>query len=214
MSTPAAQVLSNAAAAAAPASGTSAGSTPAAGAAGTTPAPGAANASQFWASWNLPEQKETRDWVQNKNYESPFTLAKTAQQLERETATLRAGKGYPIDTKNADGTLVPPPADAVKAWKLLTGVPETADKYEIPTPENNPYPQFKTYMAQEMLDAHVPAAMATRMAQGYERAVAKMEAEIRAQEDVQSTAALKELEVQWGPQYQERMALAARGKDW
>jgi hypothetical protein len=212
MSTPASQALSGANA--------SPGGTPPAPSGGTPPAavPGgaapaaatpAANQTAFWSSWNAPEQKETREWVQNKNYADPFTLAKTAQSLERETATLRAGKGYP--TPGQDGKIDP---NAQKAWNALTGVPETADKYDIPIPDGNPYPQFKGFMQEALHKAGVPAAMAPALARGYEEAVQKMEAQIRETENTQSAQQLVELQNQWGAQYQERVALAQRGKEW
>lgn len=215
MSTPASQALSSAGGAA-PAGG----STPPAGA-GAAPAGGggAAPGTQavpagFWDGWTAPEQKEVRDWAANKRYETPFVLAKTAHQLEREAATLRAGKGYPVETTKADGTLAPPEPQSIAAWNALTGVPESADKYDIPLPADNPYPQFKTFMAEEMFAAHVPAAMATRLAAGYERAVQKMEASIKTEEDRVSAAALAELQNTWGANFKERMAFAARGSAW
>ena len=220
MSTPAANVLSGstgapqntgspgAAAAAATGAAANAGGNP--GAAGGA---GAANQSQFWNSWDKPEQKETRDWVANKNYADPFTLAKTAHQLEREAATLRSAKGYPVDKPGADGKPVRD-ENAWKAWNSTVGVPESPDKYEIPVPDGNPYPQFKQYMAEEFHKAGVPAAMATQLARGYESAVGRMEAQIREQENAASTQALSELEHSWGAQYQERIALAQRGQAW
>lgn len=213
MSTPAAEVLSgaNAGTSAGPgAAGAAGGNAGAAGAAGATGSGGtAANQTQFWSAWNAPEQKETRDWIANKNYADPFTLAKTAQGLEREAATLRAGKGYP--TPGQDGKVDP---NVQKAWNTLVGVPETADKYEIPVPEGNPYPQFKGFMQEALHKAGVPAAMAPALARGYEEAVQKMEAQIRETENTQSAQQLLELQGQWGAQYQERVALAQRGKEW
>jgi hypothetical protein len=213
MGTPASQALSSGAAASGSGSQPGSGAaSPGAGGAAVPAAGGGAPggaAQGFWSSWNLPEQKETRDWVANKAYADPFTLAKTARDLEREAATLRAGKGYP--TPGADGKIDP---NADKAWRALTGVPETADKYDIPLPENNPYPQFKGFMAEELLKAGVPAAMAPALARGYEAAVAKMETQLREQENTQSQEALLQLQSSWGSNYQERMAMAARGKDW
>lgn len=207
MSTPAAAAMNDAnAAAAAPAGGA-----PAAGAPAAAPA---ANASQFWSTWTTPEQKETRDWIANKNFADPFTLAKTAQGLEREAATLRSAKGYPSDVKNADGSITAADPNARKAWNTAVGVPETPDKYDIPVPETNPYPQFKQFMAEEFHKAGVPAAMATQLAKGYESAVGKMEAQLRESENTQSQLGLKELENTWGAQYQERMAFAKRGQEW
>lgn len=211
MSTPAAEVLSgaNAGGATPAASGGGAAAAVPGGAAPSGATGAAANQTQFWSTWNAPEQKETREWVANKNYADPFTLAKTAQTLEREAATLRAGKGYP--TPGADGKVDP---NAQKAWNTLTGVPETADKYDIPVPEGNPYPQFKGFMQEALHKAGVPAAMAPALARGYEEAVQKMEAQIRETENTQSAAQLAELQNTWGAQYQERVALAQRGKEW
>lgn len=217
MSTPAAQVLNDANSggnSGAPAGGVPTGGASAPAGAGGAAAPNAANQTQFWNSWDKPEQKDTRDWVANKNYADPFTLAKTAQGLEREAATLRATKGYPTDVTNPDGSVTKADENARKAWNAAVGVPETADKYDIPLPAGNPYPQFKTYMAEAFHQAGVPAAMATSLAKGYESAVAKMETQMREQENTQSQQQLAELERTWGAQYQERIALAGRGKEW
>jgi hypothetical protein len=201
MSTPAAAALSDA------------GGAPAAPAPGAAPAAPAASPNAFWNGWSAPEQKETREWVANKNYPDTFTLAKTAQSLEREAATLRAGKGYPVDKPGADGKPVRD-ENAWKAWNTLTGVPESPDKYEIPVPEANPYPQFKGYMAEEFHKAGVPAAMATQLAKGYESAVARMEAELQKAENTASEQGLAQLKDTWGANFQERMAIAGRGKEW
>jgi hypothetical protein len=231
MSTPAARALDSAAGGGAPGgagAGAPGGTSPGAGAGGGAPgqgagAPGGAGKEGFWTAWKAPEQAEIATWAANKNYPDTFTLARTARDLEREAATLRQGKGYPafkLDPQTKQPIVDPDTKLPVidenerKAWRTLTGVPESADKYEIPVPENNPYPNFRTYMAEELLNADVPAAMAPRLAQGYERALQRLEAEQRQQEDSASELALKELERAWGPQYQERMALANRGKTW
>lgn len=215
MSTPAAAVLDGAA------GGSGAGAAPVA---ATPPggAPGGAAASNqpFFDSWlpaTAPENKDTRDWLANKNFADPATLVKSYRGLETEASALRATanlKGYPVDKVNADGTVIKAEDNAVKAWRTTMGVPETADKYEIPIPSANPYPQFAQYMKEGMLEANVPAAMAPKLAAAYEAAVQKMETELRASENTKSQEALMELQRAWGPQYQERTALAARGKDW
>lgn len=205
MSVPAAAVIPDAAAPAAAA--------PAAPSA--TPAPAANQA--FWDSWQAPEQKEVRDWVANKNYADPFTLAKTAQGLEKDAATLRSQvslKGYPADKVNPDGTVLKADQNAVKAWRETMGVPETPDKYDIKLPTTSPYPQFQTYLQAMMHEAVVPAAMAPALAKGYEAAVTRLETELRERETADSKLKLAELERAWGPQYAERTSLAARGKEW
>jgi len=201
MGTPADQAMAGAKGGAAPAGGGS----PNGGA-----APGGGSANQpFFAAWDKPEQAEIRAWAQNKNYPDTFTLARTARDLEREAATIRQGKGYPVPGQDGKED-----ENAVKAWRALTGVPESADKYDLAVPAENPYPQFKAYVAEELLKAHVPGAMATRISRGYEAAMQRMETELRAQEDTASTEGLKQLERDWGPQYQERMGIANAGKSF
>lgn len=210
MSTPAAAVLNDAGAAAgSPAAGTPGAPVLPPGAPGTATVPAG-----FWDSWKAPEQKEVRDWVANKAYADPFVLAKTARDLDREAGTLRQLKGYPADAIGADGTVPKEQEGRVSAWSTAMGVPETADKYDIPLPANNPFPEFKNFMAEELRLARVPAAMAPALARGYERAVQKMEAKLKEAENTQSQIQLAELQHAWGSNYQERIAYAARGKAW
>lgn len=204
MSTPSGAAMADATKGGAPSSGV-----PPGGSNGAPPA----GSQGFWSGWTQPEQKETRDWAANKAYADPYVLARSARDWEREAATLRAGKGYPEDKPGADGK---PARDenAWKAWNALVGVPEKADQYDIPLPENNPYPQFKAYMAEELHKAGVPARMAPALARGYESAVARLETELRAQEDAKSTEGLRQIEQEWGANYRERMAVADRARAW
>jgi hypothetical protein len=169
----------------------------------------------FWSDWKAPEQKDIREWAANKNYSDTFALAKTARELEQQMGTLKAARpGYPTPELTADGKPTPAYEAARKAWNMTAGVPETADKYDIPVPAENPYPQFKTYMAQALHEVGVPGAMATELTKAYNAAVGKMEAEIRTQEDRTSQEKMLELERAWGSNYQERVAFAGRGKQW
>ena len=226
MSTPAAAALSGTSAATpAPGAGGAPGGAaavqPGAGGGGAGPAGGGASNQPFFDSWlpaAAPENKDTRDWLANKNFADPATLVKSYRAIETEASTLRSAanlKGYPVDKVDpTTGAVTKADENQVKAWRTTMGVPETADKYEIPLPSTNPYPQFAQFMKEGMLEANVPAAMAPRLAAVYEAAVAKMETQLRAQEDTQSQAKLLELQNSWGSAYQERVALAGRGKEW
>jgi hypothetical protein len=207
MGTPASQALNDAGAGAQP---------QADGKGPSTPVQPAANEG-FWSTWTAPEQKETREWIANKKYADPFVLAKTAQGLEKEAATLRTAvnvKAYPATTRNADGTFKAPDENAIKAWNTAMGVPATAADYKLEVPANTPYPQFTGYLSEVLHEAGVPPAMAPKLAAGYEKAVQRMETELRAQEDAKSATDLKQLEMEWGQNYKERVALGQRGKDW
>lgn len=218
MSTPAAAALSApAAAAAAPAGGAAAGGA----AAAAAPAGGASANQPFFNDWfkpEAPDAKDTTAWLANKNFADPATLVKSYRGLETEAASLRTAanlKGYPADVVDPKtGTVTKADENAVKAWRTSMGVPEAADKYEIAPPKDSPYPQFTTYLKDVLHEVGVPAAMAPKLAAGYEAAVVKMETELRAKEDTESATALKNLESEWGSNYKERVAMGSRGKEW
>jgi hypothetical protein len=208
MSTPAAQALSGAAAApAAPAPGA------------PPPAPAAANAPFYdtWVKADAPDATEIKGWLANKGFADPSAFVTSYREMERSATDLRAAaalKGFPSDTKNADGSTKKADPAAVAAWRAAVGVPAAAADYKLEAPSNAPYPQFTRYLEEVLHQAGVPAAQAPLLAQGYEAAVQKLEAEIRAQEDRKSGEDLRALEVEWGPNFKERAAIAGRGKDW
>lgn len=219
MSTPAAAALDGAAAApaAAPPAAPAAGATGGGGVAPTT-VPAANQA--FYNDWfkaDAPDTKDTVAFLANKNFADPATLVKSYRGLETEAASLRTAanlKAYPADKVNADGTVTKADAAAVQAWRATMGVPETADKYGLKAPEGSPYPQFTNYLSDVLHEAGVPAAMAPKLVQGYESAVKRLETELRAKEDAESATSLKNLEMEWGSNYKERVALGQRGKEW
>lgn len=212
MSTPAHQALSGSNAA-------GAGGNSDAGA-GTGADAGGGAVTRFYDAWfpaaeaTKPEMVEAKSWLTNKNYQDPITLIRSAREFETQAATLRAGKGYPVAKPNADGTAGAIDANQWKAWNLAVGVPESPDKYDIPVPADNPYPQYKVKMAEAFHKLGVPAAMATGIAKANEEVIQALEAEMKRSEDTNSQLALLELQRAWGPQYTERMALANRGKSW
>jgi hypothetical protein len=212
MGTPASNVLSGANSTAAVSDSTASGAS----APGANSQP-AANEG-FWKDWNAPEQKETKEWIANKKYADPFVLAKTAQGLEKEAATLRTAvnvKAYPEDKVDPKtGAVTKADANALTAWRTAMGVPATPADYKLEVPANSPYPQFTGYLSEVLHEAGAPPAMAKVLAAGYEKAVQKLETELRAAEDTKSASDLKQLEMEWGSNYQERIALGARGKDW
>jgi hypothetical protein len=229
MSTPAAAALSGGGAAPGAGAGgapAGAGSVPAGqGGGGAGPAGGGAGAGAanqpFFNDWFKPEAPDAKDlsgWLTNKNFSDPATLVKSYRSLETEAASLRTAanvKGYPADKVDpATGQVTKADENAVKAWRTSMGVPEAAEKYEIAPPKDSPYPQFTTYLKDVLHEAGVPAAMAPKLAAGYEAAVVKLETELRAKEDAESQTALKNLESEWGSNYKERVAMGSRGKEW
>jgi hypothetical protein len=233
MSTPAAAALSGAGGApaggspaggggAAPAGGAPAAGGPAGGSGGPAGGGGGgASANEpFYSSWikaDAPDAKDVGGWLKNKNFSDPGALVRSYRETEQSAAQLRAAaalKGYPTDVKNADGTITKADPNQVQAWRASMGVPANAADYKLEVPSNTPYPQFTQYLQEGLHEVGVPAAMAPRLAQMYEAAVTRMETELRATEDRQSQEALRQLEQEWGANYQERIAIAGRGKEW
>lgn len=114
----------------------------------------------------------------------------------------------------ADGKPTPAYTQAMKAWGMTVGVPEKAADYEIDPIKGEPSGgKMLDFMREEMVQIGVPKSMAPQLVQGYERAMTRTFEVMRAQEKVQSELAMVELEREWGPQYKENMAFAARGKE-
>lgn len=221
MSTPAAAALDGAA-------GSPAGGNGSPGASGSTPAPGVApNASPsanqpFYDTWikpDVPEAADLKGWLANKNFSDPVAFVKSARETERSATDLRAAanlKGYPVATKNADGTPKPPDANAVNAWRTAMGVPDSPDKYDFGDLSKNPNvdPHFSKMLAEELYEVHTPAALATAQGAAYERAVVRHIEHLNVQDDRRAGEELRALEVEWGPNFKERAAIAARGRTW
>jgi hypothetical protein len=194
-------------------SGTPGGGAGTAGGGGTGAA--ATGATPWFASLVPESDTETRQWLGNKNFPDPKTAFTTARNLEREAATLRAAKpGYPVETTKPDGTIVKPDDAAWKVWRETTGVPEAPDKYELPSPANNPYPEYMTEMAKAMHELGVPKAMGQKLAAMQETVVAALETKIQAAEKAKSEQGLLEWQNELGPKFTEQLALANRGKAW
>jgi len=124
-------------------------------------------------------------------------------------------KGYPTAVKDpATGEVKLPDANALKAWDTAMGVPAKPTEYDFGDLSKVPGvdPHFTQVLADELHGVHTPAALATAQAAAYERAVTKHVAHLMQQENDRSAAALKDLEVTWGANYQERVALGKRAQ--
>jgi hypothetical protein len=219
MSTPAAAAISGGGAPAAPAEG---GAAPAGGATPAAPAASGGSAgTPFYDAWlpaNDPAVKDSREWLSSKGFKDPAAIVTSYRETERMANDLRQAanlKGYPVATVDpATGQTKPPDPNQLKAWDTAMGVPATPDKYDFGdlSKVKGVDPHFTQVLAQELHGVHTPAAMATAQAAAYERAVEKHVAYLMQQENERSAAALKDLEVTWGANFQERVALGKRAQ--
>lgn len=219
MSTPAAQAISGSSGSAAT-SGTASGGAPGPGGASAGGTASSAANQAFYDAWlpsTDPAAKDTREWLANKNFKDPATLATSYRNLETEAASLRSAaslKGYPAPTKDAQGNVKAPDAGALKAWDTAMGVPATPELYDFGdlSKVQGVEPEFVKNLAAELHAVHTPAALASVQAAAYERAVAKTVEGMLARENQQSAAALEQLKAEWGPNYQERTELGKRAQ--
>jgi hypothetical protein len=218
MSTPAAAALSGAGG---PPAGGAPGGAPAAGAPGGGAGAGAGAPATAFYDAIIPASdatKETREWLSTKGFKDGAALVTSYRDTERMANDLRQAanlKGYPVATVDpATGQTKPADANQLKAWDAAMGVPATADKYDFGDLSKvaGVDPHFVQMLGIELHGVHTPAALATAQAAAYERAVAKHVAYLLQRENEQSAAALKELEVAWGANYQERVALGKRAQ--
>lgn len=128
----------------------------------------------------------------------------------------RAGRTVviPDDKYDDQGNLVKADDAGRQAFYAKIGVPAKAEDYNLPVPADNPYPEFKTLMQSVFHENGVSSRQALAISKGWEGALGKMEEAIRAREDAQSNLEMAELERAWGANYQERLAIGARGRAW
>jgi hypothetical protein len=85
----------------------------------------AAAANDAW--WAKIENQDVRTWAEAKQYADPVKAAEAHYNLEKLLGFEKAGRTLVVPGENAT-------PEEIKAFQQKLGVPESADKYEIPVP--------------------------------------------------------------------------------
>lgn len=189
---PATTVVGNAAALAAVPAATD---TPAA-----PPAPAAAPTPAAWYG-DLSANPELKAFAETKQFKDPAAALESQRNLERLV-------GVPADQ------LIRKPKDAndaegKKAYLTSIGVPEAADKYELPVPAGFD-PAFAKSAAAWMLESGIPKEAGQALTAKWNEYI---QAEVAKGIETEKTAfanGMVQLKDQWGGAYDERVELAKR----
>lgn len=168
-----------------------------AGGQGTAATDGAGGEKPFWESL---QDENLRTFAQTKNWQSPESAVKSAYNAEKLI-------GAPADE------LVRVPKDAgMDAFKQVAskfGVPESADKYELPTIDGVPTDEgYMNHMKNVFHEMGLPAEVAKQLAAKNNEYVQQVMEQQSQDYEAATAAAEKELQREWGNGYQRQMDLA------
>lgn len=160
---------------------------------------GGGSEQQQAAPWFAKEQAE---YVTNKGWKTPADVVTSNQNLEQLLGADKAGRAVvlPKDDKDVEG---------IKAFRAKIGVPESADKYELPVPQGGDA-EFSKTAAQWMLDAGVPKAAAQKIAGQWNEFFGKMVADDQAKRETESKQQLEGLRTEWGDKFEQNAEVARR----
>jgi hypothetical protein len=157
-----------------------------------TPPGGAANEPWF--------PKERADYVTNKGWKNPGELLESYTNLETLLGAEKAGRTLvmPKDDKDLEGH---------KAFRAKLGVPESADKYEIPVPENDSG-EFLKVAAGWFHELGIPKAAAQGLAGKWNEYWAGAAKQLDEQMVAESNKQMDALKMEWGGEFDKKSAFA------
>lgn len=170
--------------------------------AGDAGAGAATNAGQ--AAANQPWYPDTeKDYVANKGWKGPADVVGSYKSLETLVGADKAGRTIvlPKDEKDAEG---------IKAFRAKLGVPEAADKYELPAPPGEGGPNLIKEASGWFLEAGIPKAAAQGIVQKWNT---HMESLIKAQETEAQNQSARDVETlrgEWGANFDANAEFARR----
>lgn len=173
-------------------------------AAASNGAAAAAGAGAAAAGEGAPWYPDTaKDYVTNKGWKGPADVITSYQGMETLMGADRAGRTVvlPKDEKDAEG---------IKAFRAKLGVPESADKYELPAPQGQGGPDLIKEASKWFHEAGIPKSAAQAITQQWN---AHIEGMIKAAETAaqgESHAQLDKLKSEWGGEFEARSEYARR----
>lgn len=144
-----------------------------------------------------------KDYVANKGWKAPADVITSYQGMETLMGADRAGRTIvlPKDANDVEGQ---------KAFRAKLGVPDSADKYELPAPSGQGGPDLIKEASSWFHEAGIPKAAAQAITQKWN---AHIEGLIKAQEttaQTESTAQLDTLKGEWGTAFESNAEFARR----
>lgn len=162
-------------------------------------APAQAGASDWYT--NIADEN-LRRWAQAKGWKDPLAAVESNYNLERMVGLDRAGRTVTLPREDS-------PPEEWRAYHQRIGVPENAEGYSLPLPENAP-PEFAREAAQWMHEAGVPAKSAALLAQRWNAHLAQSQQAAEQSFRVESAAQLDALKSEWGGSFESNAEHARR----
>jgi hypothetical protein len=153
---------------------------------------------------NQPWYPDTvKDYVANKGWKAPADVITSYQSIEKLMGEDKAGRTLvlPKDDKDVEGQ---------KAFRAKLGVPDSADKYELPAPAGEGGPNLIKEASAWFHEAGIPKAAAQAITSKWN---AHIEGLIKAQEtqaQTESHAQLEALKGEWGKDFDTKSEYARR----
>ncbi|MDB5802679.1 MAG: Uncharacterized protein JWN73_1, partial [Betaproteobacteria bacterium] len=166
-------------------------------------APAASGSAADASGWTTGIADENlRRWAQAKGWKDPLAAVESNYNLERMIGLDRAGRTVVLPREDAS-------PEEMRAYYQRIGVPENADGYSLPLPENAP-PGFAREAAQWMHEAGVPAKSAALLAQRWNAHLAQSQEAAERSYKVESAAQLDALKGEWGSNFDANAEQARR----
>jgi len=153
---------------------------------------------------NQPWYPETeKDYVTNKGWKAPADVVGSYKSLETLVGADKAGRTIvlPRDDKDAEG---------IKAFRAKLGVPEAADKYELPAPAGDGGANLIKEASGWFLEAGIPKAAAQAITQKWNAHIESLVKADEAKAQTQSAQEVEQLRGEWGANFEENAEFARR----
>lgn len=144
-----------------------------------------------------------KDYVANKGWKAPADAIGAYQSLETLFGADKAGRTLimPKDDKDADG---------MKAFRTKLGVPESADKYELPVPAGQEGDNLTKAAAAWFHEAGIPKTAAQAITSKWNAHIEKMIKDSETAAQTESHSQLEKLKGEWGAEFEQKAEYARR----
>lgn len=161
----------------------------------------AANATASNAAAWYPEP--AKDYVANKGWKAPADAITAYQSLETLFGADKAGRTLvlPKDDKDTEG---------MKAFRAKLGVPESADKYELPVPSGQEGDNLTKVASTWFHEAGIPKAAAQAITTKWNAHIEQLIKDGEKAAQTESHAQLEKLKGEWGAEFDQKAEYARR----
>lgn len=154
------------------------------------------------AWWAKIENQDVRTWAEAKQYADPVKAAEAHYNLEKLLGFEKAGRTLVVPGENAT-------PEEIKAFQQKLGVPDSADKYDIPVPDGLD-DSFAKEAKSWFHEAGIPAPAAAKLAEKWNGYMQAAEQQVEQQFIAQSESDFASWKAEQGAAASQNIELAKR----